>query len=61
MNETIATITKNVPLTDTVYRMVMEGNGLEAQKPGQFVNIRLEGLYLRGRDAGRADRAGQRL
>ena len=47
MNETIATITKNVPLTDTVYRMEMEGDGLEAQKPGQFVNIRLDGLFLR--------------
>ncbi|MCR5296928.1 MAG: dihydroorotate dehydrogenase electron transfer subunit [Clostridiales bacterium] len=47
MKDQVLTIVENVPVTTSVYRMVMEGNGLEAQKPGQFVNIRLEGLYLR--------------
>jgi len=30
-----------------VYRMTLTGEGLEAQKPGGFVNLRLKGLFLR--------------
>ena len=40
-------ITENIPLTDCVYRMTLESPELEEQKPGQFVNIRLGGLFLR--------------
>ena len=47
MNQQILTITENVPVTKTVYRMRLEGAELEAQKPGGFVNIRLDGLFLR--------------
>ena len=47
MKQQILKITENIPLTDCVYRMVLESPELEEQKPGQFVNIRLEGLYLR--------------
>ena len=47
MNQQILTITENVPVTKTVYRMRLEGADLEEQKPGGFVNIRLEGLFLR--------------
>ena len=47
MNQRILTITENVPVTKTVYRMRLEGADLEEQKPGGFVNIRLEGLFLR--------------
>ena len=47
MNQRILTITENVPVTKTVYRMRLEGANLEEQKPGGFVNIRLEGLFLR--------------
>ena len=47
MNQTILTITENVPVTKTVYRMALAHPELEEQKPGQFVNIRLDGLFLR--------------
>ena len=47
MKQQILTITENVPVTKTVYRMRLEGADLEAQKPGGFVNIRLDGLFLR--------------
>ena len=47
MTQQILTITENVPVTKTVYRMTLTGEGLEEQKPGGFVNIRLDGLFLR--------------
>ena len=47
MKQQILTITENTPVTATVYRMRLEGADLEEQKPGGFVNIRLEGLFLR--------------
>ena len=47
MKQEILTIRENVPVTGCVYRMRLEGTELEAQKPGGFVNIRLEGLFLR--------------
>ena len=47
MTQQILTIKENVPVTKTVYRMRLEGADLEEQKPGGFVNIRLEGLFLR--------------
>ena len=47
MKQEILTIMENVPVTGSVYRMRLEGAELEAQKPGRFVNIRLDGLFLR--------------
>ena len=47
MKQQILTITENVPVTKTVYRMALTGADLEAQTPGGFVNIRLDGLFLR--------------
>ena len=47
MQETVLTIRENMPLTDQVFRMTLEGKDLECQKPGQFVNIGIEGLFLR--------------
>ncbi len=47
MKQQILTITENTPVTAAVYRMRLEGVDLEEQKPGGFVNIRLEGLFLR--------------
>ena len=47
MKQQILTITENVPVTKTVYRMTLAGEGLEQQKAGGFVNIRLNGLFLR--------------
>jgi len=47
MSEALLTITENVRIAENVYRMSLENTELEAQKPGQFVNFRLEGLFLR--------------
>ncbi|MEG2771171.1 MAG: dihydroorotate dehydrogenase electron transfer subunit [Alistipes sp.] len=41
------TIRTNEPLTDSVWRMVLEGDTQYITRPGQFVNIALEGLALR--------------
>ena len=46
MKQTIFTITENVALTSTVYKMVLAGD-TAGITTGQFVNILLEGLYLR--------------
>ena len=40
-------IVANEPLTHDVWRMVLEGDTKWIKRPGQFVNIELEGLYLR--------------
>lgn len=40
-------IVENTPLTSNVYRMVIEGDTQWITRPGQFVNIEIEGLYLR--------------
>lgn len=47
MKREILTITENTPLTANVWRMKLEGDMSAIVKPGQFVNIRLDGLYLR--------------
>lgn len=41
------TILRNEPLTDAVRRMVLRGDTQWITAPGQFVNIALEGRYLR--------------
>ena len=43
----IYTIKQNHPLTSDVWRMVLAGDTQWITRPGQFVNIELEGLYLR--------------
>ena len=40
-------ILENSPLTDSVYRMVLRGDTSAVTAPGQFVNIKLDGLFLR--------------
>ena len=47
MKEVIYTIEKNIALTDSVYKMVMSGDTSAIGGAGQFVNIKLEGQYLR--------------
>ena len=47
MKQGIFTIIENVPLTDCVYKMILQGDTSAITAPGQFVNIKLEGLYLR--------------
>jgi len=47
MKQQILTITENIPLARSVYRMTLEARDLEQLSPGSFVNIRLQGLFLR--------------
>ena len=40
-------ITFNTKIANDVYKMVLEGDTSAITRPGQFINIALEGLYLR--------------
>ena len=45
--QTQFTILENAPLTASVYRMVVRGDTSAITAPGQFVNIALDGKFLR--------------
>lgn len=47
MNKSMYTIVSNRPLTRDVYEMKLEGDTSGITAPGQFINIRIEGFYLR--------------
>ena len=47
MKQGIFTIKSNVALTDSVMKMVMVGDTSAITAPGQFVNIKLDGYFLR--------------
>ncbi len=47
MKQGIFDIIENIALTDSVYRMILQGDTSAITAPGQFVNIQLDGLYLR--------------
>lgn len=47
MKQSVFEILRNTPLTETVYQMVLSGDTSAITAPGQFVNIRLDGLFLR--------------
>ena len=47
MKQSIFEILQNTPLTSTVYKMVLKGDTSEITASGQFVNIKLDGFYLR--------------
>ena len=47
MKQSIFTILSNKALTDSVYQMVLSGDTSAITAPGQFVNIRLSGMFLR--------------
>lgn len=47
MKQGILKIKKNKALTDTVYEMRLVGDTSAITAPGQFVNLKLDGLYLR--------------
>lgn len=60
MKQQIFTIIENKPLTDSVYRLRLGGNTSAITAPGQFVNIKLEGKFLR-RPISVCDRSGSML
>lgn len=47
MKQSIFTVLENLPLTETVYRMVLTGDTEAITAAGQFVNVRLDGMFLR--------------
>ena len=47
MKQETMKVTANRALTDCVMEMRLEGDTAALTKPGQFINIRLDGLYLR--------------
>ena len=47
MKQGLFEIKENIALTDSVYKMVLQGDTSAVTAPGQFVNILLDGLFLR--------------
>ena len=47
MKETILTVLDNAPLTADVFRLRLTGDSFDDCLPGRFVNLRLDGLFLR--------------
>ena len=47
MKQSIFTVLSNEALTDCVYKMVLSGDTSDITNCGQFVNIQLDGMYLR--------------
>lgn len=47
MKQSIFTIVENIHLTDTVMKMRLQGDTSAITGPGQFINIQLDGFYLR--------------
>ena len=47
MKQSIFEIRSNEALTDSVYKMVLVGDTSDITNCGQFVNIQLDGLFLR--------------
>ena len=47
MKQSIYKIIENVALTSTVFKMVLEGDVSDIKNSGEFINIKLEGKFLR--------------
>ena len=47
MEQRILTVEKNERLTADVFRLVLRGDVAAVTTPGQFVNLKIEGLFLR--------------
>lgn len=47
MQQVLLKIVENIPLTDNVYKMTLSGDVSDIVATGQFVNIKLDGMYLR--------------
>ena len=47
MRQSYFEILENIPLTESVYRMTLSGDTSDVTRSGQFVNIMLDGLFLR--------------
>lgn len=47
MKDTFFTIKENLKIAKNVYKMTLAGDTSAIRNPGEFINIRLEGFYLR--------------
>ncbi len=47
MKQGLFEIVENIQLTECVYKMTLSGDVSAITAPGQFVNVKLDGLYLR--------------
>ena len=47
MKEGIFELSRQTRLTENMYKMTLSGDVSEIKRPGQFVNIKLDGFYLR--------------
>ena len=47
MKQSIFEMIENIPLAPSVFRMRLRGDTSAITAPGQFVNIKLEGMFLR--------------
>ena len=47
MKKGIFKVLTNDKLTENVYKMILSGDTSAIERPGQFVNIQIDGLYLR--------------
>ncbi len=47
MTQGIYTVMSNIALTDSVYKMVLQGDTSALTAPGQFVNLTVDGCFLR--------------
>ena len=47
MQQSLFRIKENENIAPSVFRMVLEGDTKDVTRPGQFVNIQLDGFYLR--------------
>jgi len=47
LKQVVYEIVENIPLTDAVYKMVLSGDTSAITAPGQFVNIKVHGFFLR--------------
>ncbi len=47
MKQSIFEIISNIPLNESIYKMVLLGDTSEIKSSGQFINIQLKGKYLR--------------
>lgn len=47
MKQVIYTLVENIPLAQNVFRMRLTGDNSAITTPGQFVNLKIDGCYLR--------------
>ena len=47
MKQTVLTVQTNEPIAKSVFKMTLTGDLSDVIRPGQFVNLKLDGFYLR--------------